>query len=180
MSAQLRFELAPVRSVDDPLRLGRVQVTFADGLVSDWLQLASPFAGSGYGMFALPQTDAHALVAFATDDRSIGYVMGFAWDGEAKPLFDDPVRQKQVWTVRTKNKSITLDDSETSSIEIADEKKNLVRIDTKKNEISIVSEGDLSINAKGTITLQGDKIVVKGTRNVTIEGNEIDLNAQEG
>lgn len=96
MSAQLRLELAPVTSLDDPLRLGRVQVTFADGLVSDWLQLASPFAGPGYGMFALPQTDAHALVAFATDDRSIGYVMGFTWDGKAKPLVDDPEKQQQV------------------------------------------------------------------------------------
>lgn len=55
-----------------------------------------------------------------------------------------------------------------------------MRIDTKKSEISIVSQGDMSISAKGTITLQGDKIVVKGTQNVTIEGNEIDLNAQEG
>lgn len=163
MSSHLRLELATVDSVTDPQTLGRVQVKYADGLISDWLQISSPFAGPEYGMFSLPQTGAPALVAFATENRTCGYLIGFPWDGKAKPIVTDQEKQPKIWMLQTKSKKkITLDDSNQPFIEITDEKGNLIHLDTSKNEISIVSQGDLSIKAKGKIT---------------IEGNEINLNA---
>jgi uncharacterized protein involved in type VI secretion and phage assembly len=182
MSLHLRLELAQVDSVEDPLGLGRLQVEYADGLVSDWLQLASPFAGSGYGMFALPQKGAPALVAFAMEDRTTGYVIGFPWDGKAKPIVEDKQKQPQVWTLQTnKKKKITLDDSDQSSIEITDEKGNLVKFDTSNNTVSIVSKGDLSINTDGKVAIvsKGD-LSIKSEGTVKIEGKEIHLNAPAG
>lgn len=181
MSSHLKVELGTVNDVADKLGLGRIKVTYADGFVSDWLQLASPFAGPGYGMFALPQVGAPVLVAFATENRTCGYVIGFPWDGKAKPIVEDKEKQPKVWVLQTSSKKkITFDDSDQPSIEITDEKGNLVKIDTSKNEISIVSKGDLSITATGTLTLQGQNVVVKCQENIKLEAKSIDLNAQEG
>ncbi|TAM54764.1 MAG: Rhs element Vgr protein [Paraburkholderia sp.] len=179
MSAHLRIELAKVYSVADALGLGRIRVVYADGLTSDWLQLMSPFAGPGYGMFALPQVGAPALVAFATENRTCGYVIGFPWDGKAKPIVEDQQKQPKVWVLQTNGKKkITLDDSEQPSIEITDEKGNVVKIDTSKDAISIVSQGDLSITATKTLTLQGQNVEIKGQQNIKLEASSIDLNAQ--
>lgn len=173
MSVRLRLELAHVHSVDDPRGLGRVQVEYADrvitskqisaqqneaapALLSDWLQVATPFAGNAYGMFALPEPGTPALVAFATEDRTCGYIMGFVWTGASKPPIEGLETQKKVWVIQTSaKKTIRLDDSDTTSIEIADEKGNSVKIDTQANEISLISKGDLSIKAEGNITISG-------------------------
>lgn len=220
MSAYLRVELAGVVSVDDPDNLGRVQVQYVDGLLSDWLPVASPFAGPGYGMFALQTTTAPeqsdpaapdaaagsadaqeppapespstlALVTFATNDRTYGYVLGFLfrWDDNASPYLIDKEKQKSVWIVKSKSgKTITLDDSEGSpAVTISDEKNNVIKVDTNKNEISIDSQGDFSINAASnisivstgpgtTLTLQAENIALKARQNVTIEaGVKIDM-----
>jgi uncharacterized protein involved in type VI secretion and phage assembly len=173
MSARLRLELAQVHSVDDPLGLGRVQVKYADrvttskqvsaqeieaaaALLSDWLLVASPFAGNAFGMFSLPEQGTPALVAFATEDRTCGYVVGFVWTGASKPPVEGLETQKKVWVIQTSTKkTIRLDDSDAASIEITDEKGNSVKIDTQANEISLISKGDLSIKAEGNITISG-------------------------
>lgn len=220
MSAYLKVELAMVVSVDDPDNLGRVQVQYVDGLLSDWLPVASPFAGPGYGMFALQTTTAPkqsdpaapdatagssdaeappasespstlALVTFATDDRTYGYVLGFLfrWDDNASPYVIDKEKRQSVWIVKSKSgKTITLDDSEDSpAVTIADEKNNVIKVDTEKNEISIDSQGDFSIKSANnisivstgegtTLTLQAENIALKAQQNVTIEaGAKIDL-----
>lgn len=231
MSARLKLELGVVVNATDPRKLGRVQVQYEDGVISNWLEVASPFAGPGYGMFSLEttlgaQTPAPAdpkppqkrygntasttpassttatsstettqseqpaasaptlaLVAFAMDDRTYGYVIGFLfrWDKNASPyIVDDEKKRQSVWLVKTKNgKTITLDDSDdTPSITIADENQNVITLDTKKNEISIVSQGNLSITATEKLTLKGKNVEVEGQGNVKIEASEIDLNAQ--
>lgn len=225
MSARLKLELGVVINATDPDKLGRVQVQYEDGVISNWLQVASPFAGPGYGMFALettlgeqspvpadpkppqkpnsktPSTTSAsststtppaeraasaptlALVAFPMDDRTYGYVIGFLfrWDKNASPyIVDDEKKRQNVWLVKTKNgKTITLDDSDdTPSITIADENQNIITFDTKKNEISIVSQGNLSITATEKLTLKGKNVEVESQENVNLEASEINLNAQ--
>lgn len=141
MSDHLRLELAHVHSVEDVQALGRIQVKYADGLISDWLQVVSPFAGAGYAMFALPKKDTPALVAFATEDRQCGYVIGFLWDGGSKPPVADNVQQQQVWLIQ-------------------DGSGNSLKIDAsaKPNVVSIESAGDLQIKANGKVTIKGNTI----------------------
>lgn len=159
MPSHLKIELAQVNSVADPLGLGRVKVAYADGLISDWLQVASPFAGPEFGLFALPQEDTPALVAFATNERTTGYVIGFLWSGKSRPPVADNEQQQRVWILKTKSgKKITLDDSEQPSIEIADEKGNYVKLDTRADKISLFSNGDVSISALKRVTISGSEI----------------------
>ena len=209
MSGYLKVELATVINADDPDKLGRVQVQYDDGLISDWLQVATSFAGPGYGMFGLQITPGNenslpptpeqladgdeseqpqespstlALVVFAMDDRTYGYVIGFLfrWDDGASPYVIDKKKQQNVWLVKTKNgKTITLDDSDDSpSITIADENQNVITFDTKKNEISIVSQGNLTITATETLTLKGKNVEVQADEKIKLDASEIDLTAE--
>lgn len=162
MPSNLKVELAHVDSVTDPLGLGRVKVEYADGLISDWLQIASPFAGAEFGMFALPGKGTPALVVFATHDRTSGYVVGFLWSGKSRPPVKDNEQQQHVWLLQTASgKKIRIDDADQSAIEITDENGNLVKLDTSKNAISIVSKGDVLIEAVGSITIKGSQIDLK-------------------
>ena len=232
MIARLKLELGVVINATDPDKLGRVQVQYEDGVISNWLQVASPFAGPGYGMFSLeatlggqgplpaepePPPDPNgdgkkpsttgssttstsstsasppaepaasaptlALVAFPMDDRTYGYVIGFLfrWDQNASPyIVDDEKKRQSVWLVKTKNgKTITLDDSDdTPSITIADENQNIITFDTKKNEISIVSQGNLTVTATETLTLTGKNVEVQAQEKIKLDASEIDLTAE--
>lgn len=141
MSDHLRLELARVYDTEDQQGLGRIQVQYADELISDWLQVVSPFAGAGHGMFALPQKDTPALVAFATEDRQCGYVIGFLWDGGSKPPITDNAQQKDVWLIQDGNgNSLKIDAS------------------AKPNVVSIESKGDLLITAAEKVTIKGKTI----------------------
>ena len=141
MNSRLRLELAAVEDTTDPLNLGRIKVKYADELISGWLQVASPFAGSQCGMFALPEKDTPALVAFATEDRAYGYVIGFLWTGTSMPPIAENAQQKQVWLLK-------------------DGSGNSLKIDAsvKPNVVSLESTGDVLIKAGGTIAIKGEKI----------------------
>lgn len=141
MSSHLRLELAAVDDTSDPLSLGRIKVKYVDDLISGWLQVASPFAGSQCGMFALPEKDTPALVAFATEDRAYGYIIGFLWTGTSRPPIAENTQQKQVWLLK-------------------DGSGNSLKIDAsvKPNVVSLESSGDLLIKAAGKITIKGDTI----------------------
>lgn len=141
MSSHLRLELAAVDDTSDPLSLGRIKVKYVDELISGWLQVASPFAGSQCGMFALPEKGTPALVAFATEDRTYGYIIGFLWTGTSKPPIAENAQQKQVFLLK-------------------DGSGNLLKIDASANPnvVSLESTGDVLIKAAGKIEIKGDKI----------------------
>lgn len=77
-----------VRSLDDPQQLGRVQVYFpwlSDTNQSYWARIATLMAGSDRGSWFMPEVDDEVLVAFEHGDPQHPYVVGFLWNGQAKP-----------------------------------------------------------------------------------------------
>ena len=165
-SMTLGVTLGTVSNTKDDKGLGRVKVNFVlkgQEIESDWLQVMSFFAGPGYGAFFLPQPGDSALLAFADGDASQAYVLGFMWNGVQKPPLET-AQQQDVRVIKTKGgKTITLDDSEKENITITDSKNNRIVIDTANNKISISSEGDFAISAKGTLTISGAQVVVQNT-----------------
>jgi uncharacterized protein involved in type VI secretion and phage assembly len=165
-SMTLGVTLGTVSNTKDDKGLGRVKVNFilkGQEIESGWLQVMSFFAGPGYGAFFLPQPGDSALLAFADGDASLPYVLGFMWNGVQKPPLEVG-QQQDVRVIKTKGgKTITLDDSEKENITITDSKNNRIVIDTANNKISISSEGDFAISAKGTLTISGAQVVVKNT-----------------
>ena len=165
-SMTLGVTLGTVSDTKDDKGWGRVKVNFVlkgQEIESGWLQVMSFFAGPGYGAFFLPQPGDSALLAFADGDASQAYVLGFMWNGVQKPPLE-VAQQQDVRVIKTKGgKTITLDDSEKENITIADSKNNRIVIDTANNKISISSEGDFAISAKGTLTISGAQVVVQNT-----------------
>jgi phage baseplate assembly protein gpV len=82
-----------VQSTDDPLHLGRVQVTLPfldDEDPAPWARLAAPFAGRLSGHYFVPEVEDTVLVAFEQGDTSVPYVIGSLWHGMAPPPVESP------------------------------------------------------------------------------------------
>ncbi|ATF87446.1 MULTISPECIES: phage baseplate assembly protein V [Burkholderia] len=166
-SLALGVTLGKVADTRDPEGYGRVKLSFllkGAEIESDWAQIASFFAGPNSGAFFLPQPGDAALIAFADGDASKPYVIGFLWNGAQKPPV--PVDQQQdLRVIRTKGgKTITLDDSPNGGgVTIVDARQNRIRIDSATNAIELASEGDLSITAKGKLTITGAQVTLRNT-----------------
>lgn len=157
-----------VSDTQDPAGLGRIRVEFilkGSRIESEWLQVMSFYAGPGYGAFFQPAKGDTVLLAFGNGDASRVYVLGCLWDGTQKPPVEMD-RQQDVRVIRTKSgKTITLDDSQQGKggIVIVDNNRNRIEIDTAGNKVSISSEGDLEISAKGSVTIRGAQVTVQNT-----------------
>lgn len=79
-----------VKSLDDPQKLGRIQVTFDwmdDAPQSYWARVAAPMAGQRRGMFIQPEMGDEVLVAFDHGDVSHPYVIGYCWSSVDEPPY---------------------------------------------------------------------------------------------
>jgi len=87
-----------VRSVSDPLSLGRVQLTLPfldDSDSSPWARVAAPMAGQFYGHYFIPSVDDEVLVAFEHGDVRAPYVLGALWTVKAQPPLMSPSDEKR-------------------------------------------------------------------------------------
>lgn len=83
-----------VRSVLDPLSLGRIQVQlpFIDSLdMSPWARVAVPMAGMYYGHYFMPNVDDEVLVAFEHGDVKAPYIIGYLWTATSPPPLASPL-----------------------------------------------------------------------------------------
>jgi phage baseplate assembly protein V len=105
--AQYGVYRAVVTDTRDPEERGRVKVRLADRQES-WAELATLFAGDGYGTWFRPDPDDEVLVAFEAGDPDRPYVVGALWGkGDRPPETDDNVK-----TIQTRcGAKITIDDA---------------------------------------------------------------------
>jgi uncharacterized protein involved in type VI secretion and phage assembly len=86
--------LATVVSLDDPDRRNRVQVRLIAFDAVDmqdapmWARVVAPFAGSGRGVFFLPDVDDEVLVVFMNGDAHHPLILGGLWNGNAQSPAD--------------------------------------------------------------------------------------------
>ena len=163
---------AVVTQNDDDHHLGRVKVRFPwmdAEQESDWIHVASPSAGRQRGIFFVPEVDDLVLIAFAFGRLDRAYVIGSLWSTADKPPAEDRHRR----TIRSASgHAITLDDTpDAGSISIVDSSgKNRIVLDAKTNTITLESDGELTIKAKGKLELSSDA-------EVSIRGKEISIEA---
>jgi uncharacterized protein involved in type VI secretion and phage assembly len=89
---------ATVRSVSDPLSLGRVQLTLPfldDSDSSPWARVAAPMAGGFYGHYFIPSVEDEVLVAFEHGDVKAPYVLGALWTATSQPPLASPSDEKR-------------------------------------------------------------------------------------
>lgn len=167
---------------------GRVKVKFpwlAENDQSWWARIASPMAGNDRGFYFLPEIDDEVLVSFEHGDITRPYIIGALWNGKDAP----PKPNSQVVSGSKVNERIiktraghiiSLDDTDGSEkISIIDKTgKNLIKIESSTNQISIQAEGDIAVTAKGKVNVDAQQDVnvntqanatVKTQQNVNVE-----------
>lgn len=167
-----------VTNNQDPDRLGRVKVKFpwlSKDDESDWARIAAPMAGKNRGAFFLPEVDDEVLVAFEQGDIDHPYVLGALWNGKDTPPADNRDGKNHVRLIQSRSGHlIQLDDTHgDEKIEIIDQSgRNKIVIKTADNSITITAEDKLELNAKGDITLNSSG------GNITLQGNEVEIQAR--
>lgn len=181
------MQSAVVVDNDDEAKLGRVQVRFRwmeDNDTSPWLRVVCPYAGSGKGMFMLPEKGEEVIVSFAGGKATRPYVVGTVYNGGAKADFGQA--DNNIKAIKTKSGiKIIMDDNE-GSVLMEDKNGNQLKMDGKKSILIKCGEAVLDMK-DGEITLSGKKINIKTTDDLSIECNAkaninaaTDINMQAG
>lgn len=184
--------MALVKDTNDPESLGRIKVEFpllrpntnalSEGeqmIESDWIRMASFFAGSGRGAFFMPQVGDEVLVSFILGDVNQPFVIGFLWNGQDRPSVAEVEKQQFVREIKTKGgKTITFDDTEEGSITITDQNQNQVVISTDSNKITLSSKGDIELLApEGTLRMQAMNVSISSDTSTTLNTETAELTA---
>jgi len=141
-------------------------------------------AGSGRGLYFLPEVNDEVLVAFDHGDVHFPYVIGVLWNGQDKPpestskVLDGSGRVVQRIIKSRAGHTILLDDSDGGGgITIVDKSGNKIVIDSGSNAMELTVQGDLKINAQGKVSIQGQAgVEITSSGNVDVKGATINLN----
>jgi uncharacterized protein involved in type VI secretion and phage assembly len=151
-----------VTNNQDPDHLGRVKVKLpwlSDDHESNWARVAVPMAGNAMGVYFLPEVDDEVLVAFAHGRVDSPYVVGALWNGKDKPPEDNGDQKNNLRVIKSRSgHTITLDDTlDAEKIVVQDAKqKATITIASKDGTITIATDKDLAVTAKGDISLESD------------------------
>jgi len=178
----------------DPEMLGRVRVKFPwmpdDNLSSAWARLAMPGAGADRGIFFVPEVNDEVLVVFENGNPSAPYVVGALWNKRDKPpkapagvaVAAGKVNQR-IMRSRTGH-VIVLDDTQGQEKIVIEDKtgKNSIMIDSTKNSMAITTQGDLTIDVGGKLTIKSKMdFIVQGQAKGEIKAQtNLDMQAQTG
>ncbi len=169
----------------DPDGLGRVKVKIprinADS-ESYWARVATFMGGKERGAFFLPEVDDEVLIAFEFGDVNVPYIIGSLWNGVDKPPVTNDDGKNDIKIIKSRSGHIIrlTDKDGEEKIEIQDKTgKNLIKIDSKENTITISSDKDILMSAKnGTLTIDAKNVVIKSSADTKTEaGAGIDLKA---
>jgi phage protein D/phage baseplate assembly protein gpV len=138
-----------VTRVDDPEKLGRVQVTLpALGLVeTGWMGVLAAGAGSGKGFVALPDVGDQVLVLLIDSDPSQGVVLGGLYGTESPGDYGVEGTSVRRYSLATPGgQRLRLDDTgELARLEI----KNGSFVELTPDKVNVHSAADLHIDAPG-------------------------------
>jgi uncharacterized protein involved in type VI secretion and phage assembly len=168
----------------DTKRLGRVQVRLAArGGMELWARIALVDTGA----YFIPQDGDEVLVAFHQGDGNEVYVIGRLWnENKRPPRFNegDPNSQRVIQTpvgheisFDENKQSVVIKTNNGQVIEMKPEGINIACDDKNSSTISLKNNGDMTITAKGDLTLKGaainldaNKVNIKGKSSVTVNG----------
>lgn len=132
---------------DRGLRARLQRLDRPEGIVSDWIAVASPMAGPEVGLLFAPEIDDLAVLAFAAN-RPI--ILGFITAGEAGPATQELTERSIV--SRDKN-MVVLIDGDQGGITIRDSHDNQIVMD--RDGITLKSNGEIRIEASGKTSIKG-------------------------
>jgi phage baseplate assembly protein V len=168
----LGVSTAIVTDNNDEQGLGRVRVKFPwSDKPSGWAPIMTPMAGDGRGLYLMPEVDDQVLVLFDGGNIDAPFVIGSIWNGRSRPPIANDKKKSDLRLFKSRSgHTITLDDtSGKEQVSIVDKSgKNTIVIDSASNtitihagrDLSIESDGSISIGAAGTLNLKGKVVKI--------------------
>jgi uncharacterized protein involved in type VI secretion and phage assembly len=158
-----------------------------------WAKLATLYTAEEAGSFFIPEVDSQVVVSFLSNDSRYPVILGSMYTTTTKPYKTiDPENQFKAILSKEKltlefddvEKIITIKSSDDNYIKIKETDKEIEITDINENTILTSSDGikldsakDITIQAKGKITLKGGKGVdVDGGSKMTIKAGAIEMN----
>jgi len=156
---------AEVTANEDPRGRGRVRVRYRwqdQGKQTGWIRVAVAHAGASRGTIFTPEVGDEVLVAFEHGDPERPYVLGSLWNG--RDVAPQTPEVKRIVT-RSGNTIQLVDTAGREMVEIFSPRgKCLIQLAADVGgtpTLTLHSEGDLSIEAKGEIRLSCARLVEK-------------------
>jgi Rhs element Vgr protein len=135
-------QTAIITDNNDPAGLGRVQVKFAwQEENTPWIRMTNPHAGSGKGMYFIPEIGEEVLVAFEAGNAEKPFVLGTMYNGNESSSYATSGNDNKVIQSRSGTK-IMMNDAE-GSIFIEDPSGNTWMMDGKGN-INVNAPNDMN------------------------------------
>jgi type VI secretion system secreted protein VgrG len=198
---------AEVLENNDPKGLGRVRVQFhwqkelkGDDSKTNWIRVVSNSAGGTKGLYILPEKKDTVLVAFEHDNPERPYILTSTYHGTAKPEHHDPQNWKKALKTKGGHQFLMNDEkgkekmdffspkdfsavakagkmalSAATTITIVSDGGN-ISIKTPK-DIAMDADGNITITAKGDITLKAKNIKLEGETSISLKAPKIDIAA---
>jgi len=164
-----------IKSNEDPLNQGRVQVSFDFASTGSyaWLRVLTPNAGSSdvvsqnRGMVFIPEKGDQVMIGFEYGDPNRPYVMGSLFHGKNGKGGENNNHIKTIIT--RQGHTIEFDDAEESlGITLKDKNGNVVHLDTKGKNIEITAPETISMKAKNMVIDIEENIKTNAGGNVTL------------
>ena len=184
----------------DPLKQCRIQVElpWMDGenkLL--WARLSTLYATGGSGSFWLPEPDDEVLVGFVNNDPTHPVILGSLYGEKHKPPYEYEAenntkalvtREKMRIEFDEEKKIITVSTPGKNTVELSDDGKHIRLTDPNKNEITMDKNGitlssakDITLKAKGGITMDATmKISGTAKQDISLEGLNVKVQAKIG
>jgi uncharacterized protein involved in type VI secretion and phage assembly len=177
----------------DPDKLNRVKVCMLgeEESVSEWLPVISPYAGAGMGMSVLPEVDDQVLVVSLDAAQTRKAVLGGVWSEKAKPpetgenadadLNKDGKNALQFVKSRAGSLFIFDDTKDKEKIQlIASDGKSRLEFSVADKLVTLNSEHDITIGAKGCITIDAEEIAISSKKQINMSADDYQVSAKKG
>jgi len=187
------FYWARVTDNVDPDGLQRVKVAKngEDDGISGWVPVLTPYGGNDVGLSFLPDVDDQVLVVSLGEGSIRNAVIGSAWTNEVSPpktgenssadLNSDGENSLKFFKSKSGNQIIFDDTEGAEKIQfISTGGKSRFEFNVAEELLSISTEHDLSIGAKGAISIQAEEISINSKKQTDISTDEYQVDAKKG
>ena len=159
-------QTAIITDNNDPAGLGRVQVKFAwQEENTPWIRMTNPHAGSGKGMYFIPEIGEEVLVAFEAGNAEKPFVLGTMYNGNESSSY--ATSGNDIKIIQTRSGHI-IKFTEDESIIITDKSGNEIHFDTVGSNINVTAPQTINLQATDINIMASNDINITAGNNKTI------------
>lgn len=182
--------LGKVSDNNDSDKLHRIKVRFMyrEEAVSDWMPYITSYSGAEIGLSMLPNIDEEVLVLSLDQQNSRFVAVGTIWNEVSAP--PETGENSEADFNQDGNNSLHFIKSKAENMLIFDdtdgsEKMQLITAEsasrfeflTEEELVSLITEQDISLSAKGILSFTAEEIEITAEKQVNFSGEEVQASA---